>query len=201
MSTKKISDYTDSELLGLTNEQFNDAIRLEAIDRGVKPPIPISDALRTSEWRGYQHPGDRAVVYMIRVCGRRGSMSDTGAAYLTMEAAEKALTGMVSVDQDYTTKAWKLYDANPSIVAVSVGADPSKQKWAKFEEYYQDDAEFDEIAEEATKRLSDVRQADYTKRVMGERKVEYLRLANGDEQIARNFWAKAERTEWPAGQV
>lgn len=198
MSTKKFSDYTDSELLELDNQQVNDAIRLEAIDRGIKPPIPLSEALRLSEWKGYTHPGDRVVVYMIRIGGKYSTRNDTGLAYLKREDAERALNGTVSVDQDYTTKAWKMHDASPDIVEVAIGADPANQKWAKFEEYTQDDSAFDAVAKECVERQSAVNQAAYNRRVNAERKAEYLRLANGDEQIARNFWDKAERTTWPS---
>lgn len=194
---KKFSDYTDPELLTLDNQQVNDAIRLEAIDRGIKPPIPLSEALRRSEWKGYVHPGDRVVVYMIRISTQYSNKSDTGFAYLRREDAERALNGTVSVTQDYTTKAWRMHDACPDIVEVAIGADASNQKWAKFEEYTQDDTEFDKVAQECVERMSAVSQAAYNKRVNTERRAEYLRLANGDEQIARNFWDKAERTAWP----
>ena len=51
---KPFSQLTRNETLDLTNEELNDAIRLEAIDRGIKPPITLSEALRRSEWRGYK---------------------------------------------------------------------------------------------------------------------------------------------------
>ena len=30
-----------------------------------------------------------------------------------------------------------------------------------------------------------------------EKKAEYLRLAGGNEEIAKGFWSKVEKTEWP----
>lgn len=189
---KKFSDYTDPELLTLGNDQINDAIRLEAIDRGIKPPVTLSEALRRSEWRGYKKPAEAIRVFRIRV---GYTQSDFG--WLDEQKATAAFEGLVELKDNYS-RGYKLQVAGEvRIETVFVGTDPEQSKAAKFEEYAQDDTEFDKIAEECMERLSKVRQADYNKRVNGERRAEYMRLANGDEQIARNFWAKAERTAWP----
>jgi hypothetical protein len=45
-----------------------------------------------------------------------------------------------------------------------------------------------------------VRQQAYNAKVRAERKAEYLRLAGGNEEIAKNFWAKAEGTAWPTAE-
>ena len=61
--SKRFADYTDAELIGIDNETLNIAIRVEAINRGIKPPITLSEALRQSEWVGYQKPAEAIKVY------------------------------------------------------------------------------------------------------------------------------------------
>ena len=111
--SKRFAEYTDAELIGINNETLNIAIRVEAIQRGIKPPITISEALR------------------------------------------------------------------------------------QFEEFFEDDTEFQKVVDECLERHSQVRQAAYNAKVRSEKRAEYLRLAGGDETIARAFWAKTEGTEFP----
>lgn len=192
MSTKKFSDYTDPELLTLDNQQINDAIRLEAIDRGIKPPVTLSEALRRSEWRGYKKPSEAIRVFRIRV-----GYSSPDFGWLDEQKATAALEGLVELKDNYNRGHTLKVASEARIETVFIGTDPEESKAAKFEEYAQDDTEFDKVADECVARLSKVRQSDYDKRVNSERRAEYMRLANGDEQIARNFWAKSERTDWP----
>jgi len=189
---KKFSDYTNPELLLLDNDAINDAIRLEAIDRGIKPPVTLSEALQRSEWRGYKKPAEAIRVFRIRI---GYTQSDFG--WLDEQKAINAMEGLVELKNDYKGGCTLNVASEARIETVFIGTDLEQSKAAKFEEYTQDDTEFDKVAEECVARLSKVRQDDYNKRVNGERRAEYLRRANGDEQIARNFWAKAERTAWP----
>lgn len=192
MSTKKCSDYTDAELIQLDNETFNDAIRLEAIDRWVKPPVTLSEALRRSEWRGYKKPADFIKVFRIRV-----GYTSPDFGWLDEQKAINALEGLVELKDNYSRGHTLKVASEAKIETVFIGTDPEQSKAAKFEEYAQDDSEFSKIAEECVERLSKARQSDYDKRVRSERRAEYLRLANGDDAIAKNLWLKAERTEWP----
>lgn len=197
---KRFNDYTDAELLGLDNATFNDAVRLEAIARGVKPPIPLSEALRSSEWRGYQCPGDAAAVWEIMAPNQYSSATGSGIAYHTEERAQQALAGAVSIRYESYGKDIGFHFCQQEgwgIRKVSIGVSKATQAWAKFQEYTQDDTDFDKVVEECTARWSGVLQAAYDKKVRSERRTEYLRLAAGNEEIARAFWGKAERTEWP----
>ena len=183
----------------LDNETINDAIRIEAIERGIAPPMTLSEAITKSEWRGYSKPEQFVVAWEIYVSGKYSSPTATGMAYLDEAKAQAALDGLVSIDQNQYGKGGpKLLTGVASVMKVLIGENAGESKAAKFEEYAQDDTKFNEVKDECIKRLSDVRQADYNRRVNAEKRVEYLRLAGGNEDIAKGFWSKAERVEWPA---
>lgn len=195
---RTFSQYTDSELLQLDNEAINTAIRLEAIDRGIQPPIPISEGLRKSEWRGYQLPAEHVEVFEI--CTKDGHYSNVGAsgiAYLTEERAKAAIEGVVYLDRPYNKSPRIVPNTDVTLQKVFIGVSNGQSKAEKLEEFFQDNTEFDKVRDECLERLGKARQDDYNKRVNAEKKVEYLRLAGGDENIARGFWAKVERTDWP----
>jgi len=192
---KPFSQLSRNEILDLTNEELNDAIRLEAIERGIKPPITLSEALRRSEWRGYQRPAEAIKVFCIRSGYHRSEF-----AWLDEAKAQAALDGLVKVEKTYNPEGDKITSAEISIETVLIGVDRGKNKAAKFEEYYQDDTKFNEVIDFCLERYQAMRQQAYNARVRAERKSEYLRLAGGNEEIAKNFWAKAEGTPWPTDE-
>lgn len=87
---KSFNNYTDSELLALDNETINDAIRIAAIERGIAPPMTLSEALHKSEWRGYVKPAEFVAVWEICIEGRYSSNTATGLCYLSEETAMAA---------------------------------------------------------------------------------------------------------------
>jgi hypothetical protein len=196
--SKSFNQHTDAELLGLDNETINDAIRIEAIGRGLQPPIPLSDAIRKSEWRGYTRPAESITVFEIYTSGKYSTPSASGIAYLDEAKAMAALDGILSIDENtYGKGGPKLLTGTASVMKKLIGENPGESKGVKFEEFCQDNTEFDKVKDECLERLSKVRQDDYNKRVNAEKKTEYLRLAGGNEEIAKGFWSKVERTEWP----
>lgn len=191
--SKRFSELSDEALIDITNEELDVAIRIEAIERGIKPPITLSDALKRSEWRGFQFHGDSLEVFEI-TCEYHNS----GIGYLDKASAERALQGMVRIEYStYSTPNTKLSNKDFAITSRRIHDGASLQKASKFEEYYQDDKAFNAVVDECLARHSKVRQSEYNRRVRAERKAEYLRLANGDEEIARRFWLKSEGTDWP----
>lgn len=190
---KPFSQLTRNETIDLTNEELNDAIRLEAIERGIKPPIPLSEALRRSEWRGYQKPAEAIKVFRLRQ-----GWYTTDFGWLDEAKALAALDGLVKIEKvNYKDDSLKICSSEVSVETVWVGVSKHEQKAAAFQEFYEDTTEFDKVRDECLEKYSAVRQQAYDAKVRAERKVEYLRLAGGNEEIAKNFWAKAERTEWP----
>ncbi len=190
---KPFSQLTRNETIDLTNEELNDCIRLEAIERGIKPPIPLSEALRRSEWRGYQRPAEAIKVFRLR----QGWYS-TDFGWLDESKAQAALDGLVKIEKlSHKDDSLRICSPEVTVETVWVGVSKHEQKAAKFEEFYDDTTEFDKVRDECIQLYSAVRQQAYDAKVRAERKVEYLRLAGGNEEIAKNFWAKAERTDWP----
>ena len=191
--SKRFNDYTDAELLGIDNETLNISIRVEAIQRGVKPPIPISEALRRSEWRGYEKPAEAIKVYRLR----QGYYT-TDFGWLDEAKAQAALEGVVKIEKvNYKDDHLKICTPDVAVETVWVGVNKGEQKAAKFEEFFEDTTDFDKVRDECLDRLSRVRQEAYDAKVRTEKRAEYLRLAAGDEAIARAFWARVEGGEWP----
>jgi hypothetical protein len=193
---KPFSQLSRNEIIDLTNEELNDSIRLEAIERSIKPPITLSEALRRSEWRGYTKPAEAIKVFTLKI-----GYHSSNFAFLDEKLAEKALEGMVCVEENsYSNPRIKITNDRPEVVTKYVGVETGSQKSAKFEEYVQDDKEFDKVSEECLERYSEVRQQAYNAKVRAERKAEYLRLAGGNEEVAKNFWSKTEGTSWPTNE-
>ncbi len=194
---KSFNQLTDSEVLNLSNEDLNDSIRLEALDRGIKPPITLSEALRRSEWRGYTKPAEAIKVWTLKV-----GYHSSNFGFLDEQLAAKALEGMVCIEENsYTHPKIKITTDIPEIVLKHVGIEASTQKASKFEEFFQDDTEFNKVRDECLERYSKVRQDAYNTRVRQEKRAEYLRLARGNEEIAKSFWAKVESGEWPVADT
>lgn len=192
---KRFCDYADAELLKLTNEQLNDAIRIEAIQRGINPPITLPEALRRSEWLGYSKPAEAIKVFTLKAGYRSSEFG-----WLDEALAHKATEGMVVIEGcSYPTPHTKIKGGDvPEVVVKWVGVEKSVQKAAQFQEYSDEKVgEFEKLRDECLERFSSVRQEAYNKEVNLTKKAEYLRLANGDEQVAKAFWAKVERATWP----
>jgi DNA-binding Lrp family transcriptional regulator len=191
---KPFSQLTDSEVLGLSNEDLNDSIRLEAIDRNIQPPITLSEALRRSEWRGYQKPAEAIKVFRLR---QGYYVTDFG--WLDEAKAVAALEGLVKIEKvNYNRDDLKISASEATVEVAWIGVSKSDDKAAKFEEFFQDNSKFIEVRDECLDRYSKVRQDAYNTRVRQEKRAEYLRLARGNEEIAKSFWAKVESGEWPA---
>jgi hypothetical protein len=194
---KAFNQLTDSEVLNLSNEDLNDAIRLEAIDRGIQPPITLSEALRRSEWRGYQKPAEAIKVFRLRQ-----GWYTTDFGWLDEAKAVAALDGLVKIEKiSYKDDNLKIVNSDVNVETVFVGVSKGESKAAKFMEYFDDSTEFDKVSEECIEKYSAVRQEAYNAKVRQEKRTEYLRLARGDEPIAKAFWSKVESGEWPKAET
>ena len=74
---KAFSQYTDAELLVIDNTDLDDAIRIESIQRGIKPPLTLSEAPKRSEWRGFEMPSQATPVWRICVDGLYSSVKES----------------------------------------------------------------------------------------------------------------------------
>jgi len=193
---KSFFQLSRNEIINLTNEELNDSIRLEAIERSIKPPITLSEALRRSEWRGYQKPAEAIKVFRLR-----HGWYTTDFGWLDEAKAIAALDGLVKIEKvNYNDDSLKIVNSDVNVETVLIGVSRHESKAAKFMEYFEDTTEFDKVRDECLEKYSEVRQQAYNAKVRAERKAEYLRLAGGNEEIAKNFWAKAEGTDWPTSE-
>jgi hypothetical protein len=193
---KPFSQLSRNEIIDLTNEELNDSILLEAVERGIKPPITLSEALRRSEWRGYTKPAESIKVFTFKI-----GYHSSNFGFLDEKLAEKALEGMVCVEENsYSHPKIKITSDTPQIVVKYLGVEAGSQKASKFEEFTQDDTEFNKVRDECLEKYSEVRQQAYNAKVRQEKRTEYLRLAGGNEEVAKNFWSKTEGTSWPTNE-
>jgi hypothetical protein len=193
---KPFSQLSRNEIIDLTNEELNDSIRLEAIERSIKPPITLSEALRRSEWRGYTKPAEAIKVWTLKIGYHSSSFG-----FLDEQLAAKAIEGMICIEENsYGHPKIKITSDTPQIVLKYVGVEAGSQKASKFEEFTQDDTEFNKVRDECLEKYSEVRQQAYNAKVRSEQKAEYLRLAGGNEEVAKKFWSKTEGTSWPTNE-
>ena len=195
---KAFSEYNCAALLVIDAATLNDAIRIEAIKRGIAPPMLLSEALQSTKWVGYTAPADGVKVFEVLVSGQYGSPCATGLCYLDEAKARAALEGALYFDADtYGTSGGKIYGGGASIMVRVVGTNHAVAKAAQVQQYIEDTKAFNEVVADCLAKLAAVRQADYDDRLNKEKQAEYLRLAGGNEEVARAFWAKVEKSDWP----
>lgn len=195
---KPFHQLSNPEILALTTEQLSDSIRIGALDRGIEIPITLSEALRTSEYRGYEQPVSGVKVWCP--CGG-SSYNEPTLGYLSEAEAEAALRGIVVLGSSYRNGQHVpgiKTDAEPFIKVIAVGHSPALAKAAKLNLAEEASSEaFDKYRDECLEKYNDVRQSDYNRRVRAEHRAEYLRLAGGDEEIAKAFYVRTGKGAWP----
>ncbi len=194
---KKFSDYTGDEIVAMDNGTLQDAIRLEAISRGIEPPISLPQAIRQSEWVGFQIPAEAVQVWRLGSGYLRSPI-----AYLSESDAKSASKGAVVLGDVYRNGKCEpsIKIGEPIEVVMDwIGTNPSRSAGMKVEEYANANGDFDKLSEECVKIAGSHHQNAYNKKVNSERRKEYMRLAAGDEVIAKAFWEKTvSGTEWPS---
>jgi hypothetical protein len=198
---KRYYEYTETERTQLTDDLFYDAVKLEAISRGIKVPIPQAQALKNIGYVGFQIPPDALKLHEICTGEKYGGSKGTGLCFTTEEAAKAALVGAVLIYEDGygATARTKISSAEPSIALRFIGGGSTKSFQARVEE--SDDfevvPEFEALATECKEDCARIMQATYMSAVRAQKREEYLRLAQGNEQIAASFWAKVETGTFP----
>lgn len=186
---------TKNQILALSQDELADAIKVEAIERGIKIPISLSEAIQRSGFSGYiASPQDQA---FYQIDGKHGEV-----AWLSQEAATQAMAGSVVLQNTYNKGilGMKLSDDLPTIKRITIPGPAKTYKVEPLEEYLsEEDREgFDKLTDEITEAYSVLRREKYNEELAKERQVEYLRLAGGDAEVAKRFWLKSETLEWPA---
>lgn len=196
---KRYYELTKEEKLALDSEQLTVAIKLEAIERGIKPPLTLSEHINQGLYTGYTLPADSVAFW--EVCYSKEHYSSgfepTGLAFKTREQAEKVLDGALVIERDYGRKI-SVHERTFVVQMVRINLGGGKTAIKKIEEFTQDDTEFTKLADEIEADLHRMRQESYNKKVNLEKKAQYLELSGGNEEIAKAFWSKTERTDWPS---
>lgn len=198
---KPYSQLTTEEKLSLTDETFNTAVKLEAVERGIQLPITLEQALVRSEFRGFSRPADSVSFYELCGPGQySGNVKGTGVCYRTREEASRALEGVIHVEEDGYGAARRntIREGGWSIREVFVSISKASFSAPVLEQYRSDTTKYDALGKECSQDLWEIQQAKYDAEVMATKRKTYLDLAQGNEEIARAFWAKAEYTPWEA---
>jgi hypothetical protein len=195
---KRFAELSETELLNFTADELNDSIKLEAIHQGIAPPVSLSEAIQKSGFTGHVPLKDDVAIYRL---GTDGYSNDVG--WLSEEAALMAMAGAVALESTYTHGMSGVQIATKQTVLVKrviLPGEAQTYKLAKLDEYVAPNESakaFGELAETCYEIARSHRQAAYNRQVATERRAEYMRLANGDVQVAMAFWAKAETLAWP----
>lgn len=195
---KPFHQLSHEEILVLNSEQLTDSIRVGALENGISIPITLPDALRMSEYRGYEQPASAVRVY----CPFAGGYNEPTCGYLSEAQAQEAMKGLVVLGSDYRNNRSVPYirlDAYPQIKIVILGDSPALSKAAELKASQEETSseEFDKYKETCLEKFAAVRQADYDRKVKAEIRKEYLRLAGGNEDIAKAFYEKTGKGAWP----
>ena len=195
---KRYNQLTTEEKLTLTDQSFADAVKLEARDRGIKPEVTLSEALRSSEWRGYQYPVNGVRVWVVEAGNNYGN----SVGYLDPELARKAMEGAILVGDRYTSghSFRSILTDPPALREMVVGG--TTVTAARFELVGapdNPDPAYVELVKTCSEDWHAVLQAEYDGKVRATRWAEYLRLAQGDASVAAAFWQRAGEGSLPAG--
>lgn len=193
---KAFYQFTDDEIAVLNEQQLQDSIRLEAIERGIKVPVGLPPEICNTERVGFRYPAEAQIAY----CISEGGYSQPAYGYMTRERALAALEGVVKIGSRYVNgqNFPTIESCEPRIIEIAVGLTRSNDKLADFTPSDDGGSEaFDNLVKDCVEKCSKVRQDRYNAKVKATRKAEYLRLAGGDQTIAEAFWRRAGEGEWP----
>lgn len=198
---KRYNQLTTEEKLTLTDQSFADSVKLEALDRGIKPEVTLSEALRSSEWHGYQIPTNGVRVWTLDVENSYGN----SVGYLNAEQARAALEGAVVVGDRYSsgrTVKGVYPDKQPSVREVLLHGNTVNAASFKLEDALDSpDPAYVELVKTCSEDWHAVLQAEYDGKVRATRWAEYLRLAQGDAAVAAAFWQRAGEGSLPEGVI
>lgn len=198
---KRYYEYTEAERADLDGDVFYDAVKREAISRGIKPPVPFSERLKTSGFVGYRVPADAVKFYEVCVPQSYGEPKRSGLAFRTEEEAARAMQGAIGIYEDgYGASArMKIASGEFQIRHTYVNFGGPRNYAAAITESEDDRSTeaFDTLANECRDDAQRIRQEAYNKQVRADKRVEYLRLAGGNVEIATAFWGKVEHGGFP----
>lgn len=186
---------TNEQKLTLTEDQLDKAIVFEAIHRGLEFPLKIAELVPDSALRCHI-PEEATEVYEIFISSAYARPEGTGIAFPTKAEAEKALEGAMQVTRDYSNRV-KIDAPSFSLQITRIPLRAGKIVNASIDEYVADLSAYEALCDEIMTEIKQLRQVEYDKEILKSKKEEYLKLANNDEAVARQFWHKVEKVDWP----
>lgn len=197
---KRYFDLTETEKLALTSEQITDAIKIEAIHRGIKIPLPLDNIVENLGCSGFSLPADCKIFHEICVPQPYGDAERSGICFNTPAEARNALEGAIFIAEEfYPVERAKVLAGGFTVIERYVSTFPLTNFATKLQEYADAEPceEFTKLCEECRDDIQTIRQRIYDTEVRARKKAEYLRLAQDNEEIAMAFWTKAESGPWP----
>ncbi len=192
---------TETQKLEFTSDQITDSIKIEAIHRGIKIPYTLEQLTSKLGCEGFNLPADKQVFYEIVRAKKYGGLERTGVCYTTAEIARSKLEGAICIDTEgYAPKERNvIIKGEWSVQEIYVTLFPLTSFATMLKEVEDDSPceEFTKLCEECQTNLSELRQARYDAEVRKRKRAEYLRLAQGNLDIAKSFWNKSENSEFP----
>lgn len=190
---------TSEERIALESEDFQCAIKLEAVERGIKLPYTVDETLAAIPYVGFRLPPDCAAFYeIVYNDSRYNSLKETGLAFKTEQEAERAINGAIALETErYGERLTKVVGSDFSVKKTYITLAKTSHISTALEHYSEDREDWDKLVQEIVNDFNSLRQAAYDKKIQQDKKKQYIELAKGDEEIAKAFWQKAERTTWP----
>jgi len=198
----RYTELTAAEKVALTEEDFNEAVKLEAAARGIELPITLDEAMKRKPYIGFTIPPNAVRFYEIQIPNQYGNPKGSGLCFATEAEATNASKGAFSIEErGYPVKQNVVCQGEFSVAARFVNGMPTpKTAQEHIETFEQDLTAFTALADECAKDWREVNQTAYNRQVQLRRRQTYLDLAKGDEAIAKGFWATTYAgVEWPVG--
>lgn len=191
---KKYTDLTTKEKLELDSAEFEKSVYIEAISKGIAPPLSLN-GVEPLESIGFSSPADARTFYEI-VYSDNYSLKHTGLVFTNEAAAHQAMQGALIYEKEYFKSSGNIYQYNLSVNCIKINS--SGQYFStKIDPYLSVSEEYTNVAKECIEDLSKIKQAAYNSEVNRQKKQQYLELAQNNIEIAKAFWNKAESVEWP----
>lgn len=204
---KTYFELTKQEKLDLTDNDLPDLCRITAIAKGVKPPIPFSEAVTAVAPLGFRIEQDEHYVYEVATHNGYGNFAGTGISFETEQEADNFIHGqrfifIESTGYNATKKNIISREGKITVMKTRLNSSAAKAYTEKIDriecrEDGFDQEEWDTVCKDVMSDYKLIKQGAYDLQVRKEKRTEYLRLANDDEAIAKAFWNKTEAGDFP----
>lgn len=203
---KKFTELTTEELLNIDTNTLTDSIKLEAISRGIKIPLPVSDKLKKANYAGYQlEKNSGTVVYtIVDQDGYRYEQPKLG--YLDRNKAVAAMEGLVTISEirnnKYQTIGFEVKHPDLSIKEVHTGVNSGGVRYATLEEITSEETEdYSNLVDECRAHYSTVVNEHRLTQRDFEIADEFLRLSQNNVKVAKDFWKLTYTRPWPYNEA